>query len=245
MSQKYDDRYLPATTYQQELTTHKAWKLTKAQYIFYYWLMAHSCWSKGEQHYYIYDNKWTQTAAAHECGITTKTIQRAIPVLEEKKILERVEGAAAYKIMWPYDCAAPVNRHLLLLFIGLGQVVDLPLFIKLYSLLIYGYQHNVANKQFTIIDLERALNLNTGLAEHIKILTMLGLWEHLHLLELEQEEVKVGKRKPYIMYTIKDVKTNLDDVQSYFPDKGIDIKKEWARAAESLTANDIQLLPDD
>lgn len=239
MSERYDDRYLPATTHQQEITTHKQWKLTKSQYIFYYWLVAHSCWSNNERHYYIYDNKWTQTGAAKDCGITTKTIQRAIPVLESQGIIKRADNAPAYQIYWPHDCAAPINKELLLCFIGLGQMVDLPLFIKLYTLLVYGYSNRIANRTFTIIDLERALHMDTGMIEHIKILTMLGLWEHMHLLKLNQETVQVGERKPYVLYTIENICTDLDDIKKYFPDEKIDIKKAWLEASAHIETNNI------
>lgn len=233
MTQPYDDRYLPATTHQEEKGIHKQWKLTKSQYIVYYWLIAHSCWSNGEKHYYIYDNAWTYKQVAADCGISTKTVQRAIPVFEERGILSRANnGTKAYRVYWPQQKAAKLNKDLILYFISLWQVVDLPLFIKLYTILLYGYIHKVNNCEFTIADLERALNLNTGSQERIQILSMLGLWEVMDLISLDKRQVQMNNKRPYLVYTIKRVETNLEKVPDYLSDGTSDVRQEWIRMVE-------------
>ena len=228
MSERYDDRYLPATTHQQETTTHRDWKLTKSQYIVYYWLVAHSCWSKNETHYYIYDNTWTQKQIAEECGISTKTVQRSIGALEEHQILKRGDLITkAYQIYWPYDITVALNKELLLFFLKLGQLVDLPMFIKLFTLLVYGYKYKVNNRRFALVDIQRALNIDTGIPERIKLLQMLALWEHIGLLKLQQESVCGNNKKEFIIYTIESISTNLDGVSKYIEDGSCDIKRLW------------------
>lgn len=228
MSEKYDDRYLPATTHQQEQTTHKKWKLTKSQYIIYYWLVAHSCWSKNEEHYYIYDNVWTQKQLAEECGISTKTVQRGLVTLEEHEILRRGDlTTKAYQIYWPYDATVALNKELMLFFLKLGQLIDLPLFIKLYTLLVYGYRYQVNNRRFTLVDLQRALNLDTGVPERVKLLQMIALWEHIGLLRLKQEVSCNNNRREFIIYTIENIQTNLDNISRYIEDGSCDIKRAW------------------
>jgi Transcriptional regulators of sugar metabolism len=180
MSEKYDNRYVPATTREQEKTTHKEWRLTKSQYLFYYWLIANSCWSNGERHYYIYDNVWTKKEAAEACGVSTKTIERAIPVLEENGILRRSTTAKAYEIYWPYDINVSLNKELLLTLISMNKVLDVETLIKLFSLLLYAHHKHLYT--FTIVDLESALGMDTGVPEHVLLMAMLGLLEHWHLL---------------------------------------------------------------
>ena len=228
MSEKFDQRYLPATTREEERDQYKKWKLTKSQYIFYYWLVAHSCWSKGQKHYYIYDKEWTITDAAKDCGVDRKTITRAVAAFEQKGILTRADNnVKAYHIYWPQDRCASLDKEMLKCFIGLGKVVDLPMFIKLYTLLLYGHANGVNDGKFAISDLLEALGVHTSLDERAKVLMMLGLWEHMHLIELKQETVRVGDRKPFIKYTIVDIKNNLDDIAMYLNDGKVDIKRAW------------------
>lgn len=216
MSEKYNNRYVPATTKGQEKSTHKTWHLTKSQYLFYYWLIANSCWSNGEKHYYIYDNAWTKADAAKACNISIRTVERALVVLTDHQILKRSAIAKAYEIYWPYDANVSINKTLLLALIAMSEVLDVTLLIKTLSLLLYANHKKLYT--FTVFDVENALGLNSGVAEHVLVMAMLGRLEHWHLLELGQERVRT-KGINYIKYTIKNIRSDMSGIEDYIPTK--------------------------
>lgn len=240
--QGYDERYLPATDNYDEkhiltkeeknslAVDYTKWHLTKSQYAVYYWLMAHCCWTSPQKHYYIYDNKWTYKKVAEECGISVKTVQRAVAEMEKRKIIERdPDQRKAYLIYWPEDKCAAINQEMIKYFIGMHDFTDLPLSMKLYTLLVYGYNRNVNDRQFTIADLERALRLRTGREERIHILSLLGLWHMMDLVTLEKEVKREDERRPYLIYTIKRIETDLSRLPNYLSNSISDVKGVWEK----------------
>ena len=51
--------------------------------------------------------------------------------------------------------------------------------------------------------------------------------------------MQIGERKPYVLYTIENIRTDLDDIKKYFPDEKIDIKKAWLEASAHIEINNI------
>ena len=158
-------------------------------------------------------------------------------VLEGNGILRRGDlTTRAYQIYWPYDTTVALNKDLLLFFLKLGQLIDLPMMIKLYTLLVYGYKYGVNDKKFTICDIQTALGVNTGVAERVKVLQMIALWEHIGLLKLKHETVRGDNKKEYIIYTIETIASNLDNISKYIESGSCDIKKAWVEVLSQQIA---------
>lgn len=61
---------------------------------------------------------------------------------------------------------------------------------------------------------------------------MLGLWEVMDLISLDKRQVQMNNKRPYLVYTIKRVETNLEKVPDYLSDGTSDVRQEWIRMVE-------------